>query len=396
MTLQEQIAMNQIRSSAANGDGNEDSCAEHLIKGYLKEINELRSKVMESETTINYYQRQLDLQRNDVLLEENGGDIISKCRQEIELSKFKLAQQQQLNSPTRTTPATGGALTADNENAAAADDDMEEDEDGDESGENEYIEEEFEKNIAGQNAELATLMEMIASKEKLIEEAEARQRRIIQLTEHYEQKITSFKTKIKQTEDERDSLMSKLKTTKDDLNLKKVKEDYEKRLNRLQQDVRKFEALKREHQKVVREEHNSKEMLKKMRQEIVEAKHQRVRMISQMKEQMSKHNREIQKNRLVINKLTREDQKKDFKIRDLEQRSNRQKMMLQRREDEIKALRRQVKPAMSDKAAGRIARRLSRGASGHTPQKARNKWANFEQKFNQLINQRIAFEQEEK
>lgn len=187
-----------------------------------------------------------------------------------------------------------------------------------------------------------------------------------------------------------------MKTNKDETSAKKVKEEYEKKLSHLQQDVRKYESLKREHQKVLRNEINSKEQLKKMRQEIIDAKHLRVKMISQMREQMTKHNKEIQKNRLVINKLTREDQKKDVKIRDLELKSNRQKMMLQRREDEIKALRRQVKPTMSDKAAGRIPHQMKRGVSGHTPQKARNKWANFEQKFNQLINQRTSFEQEEK
>ena len=98
----------------------------------------------------------------------------------------------------------------------------------------------------------------------------------------------------------------------------------------------------------------------------------------------------------MINKLTRADHRKEVKIRDLELQSNRQKMMLQRRDDEIKALRKQVKPVMSDKTAGRFISRIKRGVSGHTPQKARSKWVNFEQKFSQLISQRNAFEQEEK
>ncbi|KAH9406104.1 Kinesin-like protein kif21b [Tyrophagus putrescentiae] len=273
VTLQEQIAMNQVRNSAANGsDGNED-CAEHLIKGYLKEINELRSKVMESETIISNFEQFPNFESSD--------DIVSRCKQEVEQSKAKLSM---LGSVEKRTAkhhlAAEEHNNDDKENNGETDDEVDE-----------HIEEEFEKNIAGQNAELAALMAMIASKEKLIEEAEARQR-IIQLTEHYEQKITSFQTKIKQTEGERDRLMSKLKANKDDLNLKKVKEDFEKKLSLLQQDVRKFEALKRERQKVVREEHNSEEMLKKMRQ-MVEAKHQHVRMIWQMREQMAKHNKEI-------------------------------------------------------------------------------------------------------
>src|SRR5690606_11195585 len=116
------------------------------------------------------------------------------------------------NSPVKGTEAADGN-----------NDELSEQENGEfEENDDEDIDEEFQKKIAVQNAELATLMEMIASKEKRIEEAEARQQRIIELTEHYEQKISGFKSKIKETEEERDQLMSRLKQNKDEQNTKKV------------------------------------------------------------------------------------------------------------------------------------------------------------------------------
>src|SRR5699024_6004873 len=81
-------------------------------------------------------------------------------------------------------------------------------------------------------------------------------------------------------------------------------------------------------------------------------------------------------------------------IRDLEVQSTQQKKMLLRREEEIRALKKLVKP-MSDRTAGRLAS-IRRRPQGNTPQKARNKWSSFEKKFNKLVVQRISFDLEEK
>lgn len=382
ISLKEKLVKNQISlSSEPNGAECDVDHAQSLISGYLKEINNLRSKVVESDGLLSYYRKQLNLRENDLNYDNNKQDLLERAKQELEFGKSCLSQMNMSMTSADTNGNRLGELNEDDNEDSSGDEDEEED---------------FEKKLADHNAELATLMENLASKERLIEEFEARERRIIELTEHYEQKISSFKTKIKQIEDERDTLMNKFKRdAKEDQSTKLKKEEFEKRVNVLQNEIRKYESLKREHQKVLNQEMSSKERLKKLREEIIAAKQQRVKLIAQMREQMSRHTKEIQKNRSVINKLTREDHKKYVKIRDLEVQSSQQKKMLQRRDQEIKALKKLVKP-MSDRVAGRMPPQFKRVTHGNTPQKARKRWYTFEQKFNKLVLQRIQFEHEER
>ncbi|KAH9517746.1 Kinesin-like protein kif21b, variant 2 [Dermatophagoides farinae] len=364
-------------TSITNQNANEDA-AESFIKAYLKEISDLRSRVVESEHLITHYRKQLNRTTNDEYETNGGMDIIEKAKHDVELGK---SFYNQLNHSMSSPDSNGNRVT-----------DLHDDDQEDFSEEDNT--EDFETKLANHNVELANLMESLASKERLIEEFEARERRIIELTEQYEQKIVSFKMKIKQIEEDRDKLMGKIKKeNKDDHTSKAKKEEYEKRISNLQADIRKYENLKREHKKMLSQESISKEQLKKLRQEVLEAKQHRVKLIAQMREQMGKHNKELLRNRIMINKLTREDQKKDMQIRNLETRSNQQKKILQRREEEIKNLKRLARPAYSDRVGGRLRRYMN---GGSTPQKARDKWTQFEQKFNKIVALRTQFELEEK
>lgn len=58
--------------------------------------------------------------------------------------------------------------------------------------------------------ELANLTSEINLKQKLIEELEMSQRRLANLRQHYEDKLQQLQTKIKLTQDERDTVLSSL------------------------------------------------------------------------------------------------------------------------------------------------------------------------------------------
>lgn len=58
--------------------------------------------------------------------------------------------------------------------------------------------------------ELANLTSEINLKQKLIEELELSQRRLANLRQHYEDKLQQLQTKIKLTQDERDTVLSSL------------------------------------------------------------------------------------------------------------------------------------------------------------------------------------------
>lgn len=58
--------------------------------------------------------------------------------------------------------------------------------------------------------ELANLTSEINLKQKLIEELELSQRRLANLRQHYEDKLQQLQTKIKLTQDERDTVLTSL------------------------------------------------------------------------------------------------------------------------------------------------------------------------------------------
>ncbi|KAI2805675.1 Kinesin-like protein kif21b [Blomia tropicalis] len=240
--------------------------------------------------------------------------------------------------------------------------------------------------FTNENEEYKCLNQDIENKEKLIAEAEIHQKEIAELTSKFENQIFDCQNKIKHAEAERDKVLLLLKKASKSEE-KKLKAEYDRKLLQCQQEIRKLEKIKNEHQKYIRNDLLNQKKINQMKQEILESKKNRVKMISQLKEQHVRHHKELQKNKVIINKLTKQENQKEVKIQDLERKTSIQKKMLQKREDEIKHLRKQVRPI-----SGNV-KRINK--PGSTPKHVRSKWNSFEKRLNNVISSKLLFNEYE-
>ncbi|GFO28017.1 kinesin-like protein, partial [Plakobranchus ocellatus] len=168
--------------------------------------------------------------------------------------------------------------------------------------------------------DLANLTCEISIKQRLIEELEQTQRRMNSLRTHYEEKVCQLQTRIRETEMERDKVLCNIEKmnhpTAD--GSKKVKQEYEKKLSNLQDELKKLQAEQRKHAKIQKNNSQYERHLKTLQHEIVEMKKTKVRLMKQVKEEMDKNKQgEARRNREMA-QLRKEQLKRENVIKALE------------------------------------------------------------------------------
>ncbi|KAK1900766.1 Kinesin-like protein KIF21B [Dissostichus eleginoides] len=177
-------------------------------------------------------------------------------------------------------------------------------------------------------ADLADLTCEIEIKQKLIDELENSQRRLLMLKLQYEEKLILLQNKIKDTQQERDRVLQNLMSMENYTEEKasRVKQDYEKRLKEMNRDLLKLQVAQKEHARLLKNQSRYERELKKLQTEVNDMK-----------------------------KAKKEQRRQEYQIRALESQKRQQEQVLRRKTQEVTALRRLAKP-MSDRVAGRVAR----------------------------------------
>ncbi|XP_052802857.1 kinesin-like protein KIF21A isoform X4 [Mya arenaria] len=260
--------------------------------------------------------------------------------------------------------------------------------------------------------DLAELTCEISIKQRLIEELEQSQRRIHAMKSQYEEKVTVLMNKIRETEKERDKVLSnigpsttgKVDANKAAENSKKVKEQFERKLNEMQNELKKVNAAKKEHAKLIKNNSHTEKQLKTLQHELGEMKKTKVRLMKQMKEDTERNKKLDARRTRELSQLKREQMKKEGLIRTLENQKKNQDMILKRKQEEVESLRKKNRP-MSSQAAGRLSsyprqpriaqgpistsspiRRRHRGV--FNARAAKNKWNAIEKNVNSVINKK--------
>uniref|UniRef100_A0A4W6C944 Kinesin family member 21B n=1 Tax=Lates calcarifer TaxID=8187 RepID=A0A4W6C944_LATCA len=254
-------------------------------------------------------------------------------------------------------------------------------------------------------ADLADLTCEIEIKQKLIDELENSQRRLLMLKLQYEEKLILLQNKIRDTQLERDrvlqNLMSMENYTEEKAN--RIKQEYEKRLKEMNRDLLKLQAAQKEHARLLKNQGRYERELKKlpgMRKETVT-------LMKQMKEEQQRRRMVEAKRNREIAQLKKEQRRQEYQIRALESQKRQQELVLRRKTQEVTALRRLAKP-MSDRVAGRVARWNqtppvtdsgrkpaglgSIGAAGRAStfsKSARQKWQTLERRVMDIVMQRM-------
>ncbi|XP_019896074.3 kinesin-like protein KIF21B isoform X4 [Esox lucius] len=388
---------NQVLARA--GDGNEE--IGNMIKSYIKEIEDLRAKLLESESVSENLRKNLSRASSrqsfypgsfsPALLapEKEASDIIELAKKDLEKLKKKerkkkkrlrqlleerereeelvvakedgsvvkeevpnndqdKATEKELTERSNEEPDLEGS---DHEEVEEEEEEEEEEMDVEESSDESDSDSDEKENF---QADLANITCEIAIKQKLIDELENSQRRLHTLKQQYEQKLMMLQSKIRDTQLERDRVlqnMGSVETCNDD-KAKKIKQEYEKKLSVMNKELQKLQSAQKEHARLLKNQSKYETQLKKLQQDVMEMKKTKVRLMKQMKEQQEKNRLTESRRTREIATLKKDQRKQEHQLKLLEAQKRQQELILRRKTEEVTALRRQARP-VSGKVTGR-------------------------------------------
>uniref|UniRef100_A0A9J8C5J9 Kinesin family member 21A n=1 Tax=Cyprinus carpio carpio TaxID=630221 RepID=A0A9J8C5J9_CYPCA len=373
--------LTQLLSDQANqtlartGEGNEE--IGNMIQNYIKEIEELRAKLLESEAVNENLRKNLSrastrssfygptsVTPSFLAPEKDATDVIEMAKKDLEKLKKKERkkkksvikeegpdndQDKEASERANEEPEVDGS---DHDEGEEAEGDEEEDEmevDSSDESDSEEEKEDFQ-------ADLANITCEIAIKQRLIDELENSQRRLHTLKQQYEQKLMMLQSKIRDTQLERDRVLQNMGSVESctEEKAKKIKSEYEKKLNSMNKELQKLQSARKEHARLLKNQSQYEKQLKKLQQEVTEMKKTKVGLMKQMKEHQERTRAtETRRNREIAT-LKKDHRKQEHQLRQLEAQKRQQELILRRRAEEITALRRQVRPA-----SGKVNRKVS-------------------------------------
>ncbi|KAM9854653.1 kinesin-like protein KIF21A isoform 2-T2 [Aulostomus maculatus] len=442
--------LTQLLSDQANqalaraGEGGSEEIG-NMIQSYIKEIEDLRAKLLESEAVNENLRKSLSRASNrqsfyggpgsfsTTLLapEKETSDIIELAKKDLE--KLKKREKKKKKSANKDeVPDNEQEKGTEKEMAEDAEMEVQEGSDHDD-GEEEEDEEEEEMDVEESSddsdsesdekenyqADLANITCEIAIKQKLIDELENSQRRLHTLKQQYEQKLMMLQCKIRDTQLERDRVlqnMSSVESGSDD-KARKIKTEYEKKLSIMNKELHKLQAAQKEHARLLKNQSQYEKQLKKLQMDVAEMKKTKVRLMKQMKEQQEKNRMNESRRNREIATLKKDQRKQEHQLKLLEAQKRQQELILRRKTEEVTALRRQVRPtsgkvvrkinvpeAIQDSthrppsgrmySPGNAAPNGTRGSYRRTvgiysTRIARNKWQSLERRISDVIMQRM-------
>uniref|UniRef100_A0A3B3SVS1 Kinesin family member 21A n=1 Tax=Paramormyrops kingsleyae TaxID=1676925 RepID=A0A3B3SVS1_9TELE len=398
--------LTQLLSDQANqalaraGEGNEE--IGNMIQNYIKEIEDLRAKLLESEAVNENLRKNLSRAStrssfyggpgsfSPALLapEKETSDIIEIAKKDLEKLKRKERRKKkklQLLEESRQEEVEDDSVIKeelpDNEQDKAADmelceraidDGKMEVQEGSDHEEGEEEEEEEEEEMEAEEssdesdseldekenfqADLANITCEIAIKQKLIDELENSQRRLHTLKQQYEQKLMMLQCKIRDTQLERDRVLHNMGSveTFTEEKAKKIKAEYEKKLSLMNKEMQKLQSAQKEHARLLKNQSQYEKQLKKLQQDVVEMKKTKVRLMKQMKEQQEKNRMTESRRNREIATLKKDQRRQEHQLKLLEAQKRQQELILRRKTEEVTALRRQARPA-----SGKVNRKVS-------------------------------------
>uniref|UniRef100_A0A8C9XXD9 Kinesin family member 21A n=1 Tax=Sander lucioperca TaxID=283035 RepID=A0A8C9XXD9_SANLU len=353
--------LTQILSDQANqvlakaGEGSEE--IGNMIQNYIKEIEELRAKLLESEAVNESLRKSLSRASTRPSLyggpggsfspallapEKEASDVIEMAKKSLEkLKKKERKKKKRYSLGEGSDHEEGEDADGEEEDFDMAGDETSDDSDSDELEEKENVQ-----------ADLANITCEIAIKQKLIDELENSQRRLHTLKQQYEQKLAMLHNKIRDTQLERDKVLHNMGSmeTGTEEKAKKIKVEYERKLSSMNKELQKLQSAQKEHARLLKNQSQYEKQLKKLQLDVTEMKKTKVALMRQMKEQQERNRvTECRRNREIAS--LKKDQRRSEQM---EAQKRQQELILRRKNEEVTALRRQVRPV-----SGKVSRKIS-------------------------------------
>ncbi|KAL3289508.1 hypothetical protein HHI36_022925 [Cryptolaemus montrouzieri] len=370
LTLKNTNLLAEKETGAWLGSGNDNDVA-CMLQYYLKEIEELRTKLMESNNICEQLRKQLakaqSAQHQISILDSSLDGSVSL----IEEAKKELQKEKELLQRTRRL----------SENIDSEEDLEENEFDTDSEGKD--IDTETMKD------ELLNITQDIDMKQKLIDELELSQRRMQTMKQHYEDKLQQLQLRIRDTQEERDKVLHSINPhSESNDKIKKIKDEYTKKLSEMQKDLKKLQTAQKEHVRLIRSQSQHENQLKSYKNELLELKRAKVRLINKMKEETQKHKESELRRLREIAQLKKETRKNARMIKSMEAEGRIKDQVLKRKQEEVSVLRKNQRGKLSMKAAGLLGKSFSEKA-------AKQRWLRIEKAINNIaLNRRGLVEQE--
>ncbi|XP_036433234.1 kinesin-like protein KIF21A isoform X1 [Colossoma macropomum] len=386
---------NQVLARA--GEGNEE--IGNMIQNYIKEIEELRAKLLESEAVNENLRKSLSRASTRSSLyggptsfspallapEKEASDIIEIAKKDLEKLKRKEKKKkkrlQQMAECAHEDPENDSVIkeegpdndqSSDRTNEEAEGEGSEEGDDGEGEAEEDEMEAEESSDESDSEldekedfqADLANITCEIAIKQKLIDELENSQRRLHTLKQQYEQKLMMLQSKIRDTQLERDRVLHNMGSVESctEEKAKKIKAEYERKLSSMNKELQKLQSAQKEHARLLKNQSQYEKQLKKLQQDVSEMKKTKVGLMKQMKEQQERNRASETRRNREIASLKKDQRRQEHQLRQLEAQKRQQELILRRRTEEVTALRRQVRPT-----SGKVSRKVSLPEPLHEP-----------------------------
>uniref|UniRef100_M3ZKL2 Kinesin family member 21A n=1 Tax=Xiphophorus maculatus TaxID=8083 RepID=M3ZKL2_XIPMA len=442
--------LTQLLSDQANqalaraGEGGTEEIG-NMIQSYIKEIEDLRAKLLESEAVNENLRKNLSRAStrqsfyggpgsfSNALMapEKETADIIELAKKDLEkLKKREKKKKKSVNKeevpdneqekPNEKEMNEETEMdvqdTSDHEDGEDEEEEDEEEMDVEESSDDSDSESDEKENY---QADLANITCEIAIKQKLIDELENSQRRLHTLKQQYEQKLMMLQCKIRDTQLERDRVLQNMNSVESGTEDKarKIKAEYEKKLSVMNKELQKLQSAQKEHARLLKNQSQYEKQLKKLQMDVTEMKKTKVRLMKQMKEQQEKNRLNESRRNREIASLKKDQRKQEHQLKLLEAQKRQQELILRRKTEEVTALRRQVRPTsgkvvrkvnlpetVQDSShrppSGRLYSSSSTAANGtwssyrrtagvYSTRVARNKWQTLERRISDVIMQRM-------
>uniref|UniRef100_A0AAQ4QZY1 Kinesin family member 21A n=1 Tax=Gasterosteus aculeatus aculeatus TaxID=481459 RepID=A0AAQ4QZY1_GASAC len=375
--------LTQILSDQANqvlaraGEGSEE--IGNMIQNYIKEIEELRAKLLESEAVNENLRKSLSrastrsslyggsFSQTHLVPEKEANDVIEMAKKSLEKLKKKERKKK------RSDHEEGEEADGEEEDFDTVGDDTSGDSDSEELEEKENVQ-----------ADLANITCEIAIKQKLIDELENSQRRLHTLKQQYEQKLTMLQNKIRDTQLERDKVLHNMVESGTEEKAKKIKTEYERKLSSMNKELQKLQSAQKEHARLLKNQSQYERQLRKLQLDVTEMKKTKVVLMRQMKEQQERNRAsECRRNREIAS-LKKDQRRAEHQLKQMEAQKRQQELILRRKNEEV----RHSPQEPSHRALpGRIS--PMRMGSIYLNRTARAKWQSLERRVTDIIMQRM-------
>ncbi|XP_067001176.2 kinesin-like protein KIF21A isoform X2 [Anabrus simplex] len=379
-------------------DGEKSDITE-IVQAYLKEIEDLRTKLLEAESVCEQLRKAATRRStmsphvamsghfdNTIYGVSSVGNLIAEAKRDLRKDLDQLAKSR-ISEDSREDDDKDEDVEKKN---GVEEDGTDEEQDSD--SDNEEKEDENQK----YGIELAELTSEINIKQKLIEELERSERQLQSMRQHYEDKLMQLQQRIKATQEERDKVLASYsgQTIVPD-KVRKVREEYERKLTDMQKEVKRLQSAQKEHARLLQAQNRNENQLRSLKNDLMEMKKAKVKLINKMKEETARHKQlDMQRNREIA-QLRKASQRRDHRIQKLEKENMVKEAKLRRKAEEVTALKKASQAKLSQKAAGRVTRNVSRRELGFSPKAAKYKWQRMEKSINTItINKKILAEEE--